>query len=51
MKKHREEEERSQTLDEILINEGLWKKEVRRGKLLWQRGVAKILILLKERHY
>lgn len=46
-----EKEEQIMTLDDILANEGLLKKEQSRLKQLLKRGVQKIKMLTTERHF
>jgi hypothetical protein len=44
-------EERDQSLDEILINEGLIKFSVKKPMALWKRGLEKVKALVMQRHF
>jgi hypothetical protein len=46
-----EKEDKIVTLDEILANEGLKKKEVTAAKARWKRALQKINTLSTERHF
>jgi len=46
-----EKEDKIVTLDEILANEGLKKKEVTAAKARWKRALQKLNTLSTERHF